>query len=852
MTPTNATGPGPDHPAQDPIRLHKALSAIWNPGRGWQKAAAVNHSVLGIRFMVTAGVFFLIGGLLAMVIRAQLSTPHSAFIGPEIYNQIFTMHGTIMMFLFAIPMLEGLAIYFLPKLLGARDLAFPRLTAFGYWCYFFGGSILIISMILGAAPDSGWFMYTPLSSEPFSPGINPDVWLLGVTFVEISAMSLAIELVVSILKMRAPGMTLDRMPIFAWYILITALMMILGFPPLILASILLEVERAFGLPFFDPERGGSPLLWQHLFWLFGHPEVYIIFLPAAGVLSTLIPVVAQRPLIGYRAIVAAIIAMAFLSFGIWAHHMYATGIPHMALAFFSLGSAAVAVPTAVQIFAWLGTLAHGRPRWNVPMLWVFGFLWVFVLGGLSGVMIAMVPFNLQSHDTYFIVAHLHYVLVGGFVFPLIAGLYYWLPLVTGREAVFRLAVPAFWLTFIGFNMTFALMHLTGLLGMPRRIFTYPGHEGWVWLNLLSSIGGMVLTMGFALIVVDLILQVRFGRRTRRDPWRAGTLDWAMPRPPAPYAFASIPSVETRADRLDPGRIARDLAAGGGYLAHARNGWQESLGLHVTRATPEQVIILPRNTYLPLVTGTAMCGFVLAFLFGAYWLAAVMFFVVSSLFVYSAQSAGQTVDHGPLPIGRGLAVPPHTEAESPPPWYALILTLVATGTILASLIYGTFYNWLVAPGWPPAELAEPDMILLAGIVIALLAASGFARAATNRLRAGASPARAIGIGLLASGAATVATLSVMLTEIPDPRAHAYAATSFMLLGYLALHAYIGLLFTISNAWRWRAGRLSPKRTLDLRLTRIWQDYVLATGILILALFLALPRLSAISEATPSPW
>ena len=396
-------------------------------------------------------------------------------------------------------------------------------------------------------------MYTPLSSNVYTPGINADVWLLGVTFVEISALSLAMEIVVSILKMRAPGMSLDRMPIFGWYILVTAMMMIVAFPPLILGSILLEIERAFGLPFFDPTRGGDALLWQHLFWLFGHPDVYIIFLPMAAVLSTIIPVFANRPLVGYRAIVVAIIALAFLSFGIWVHHMFTVGIPHLALAFFSAGSAIVAVPTAVQIFAWLATLAHGKPRWDLPMLYVFGFFFVFVLGGLTGVMLAMVPFDWQAHDTYFVVAHMHYVVGGALAFPMLAGLYYWLPLLTGRTAVQRLSTVAFWLVFIGFNMTFFMMHLTGLLGMPRRIYTYHGDEGWNWLNLLSSVGGFIMTIGFALVVIDLVVQVRYGRRVRRDPWRATTLEWAMPIPPQPYAFASIAHVGAETDRAAAGR-----------------------------------------------------------------------------------------------------------------------------------------------------------------------------------------------------------------------------------------------------------------------------------------------------------
>lgn len=341
-------------------------------------------------------------------------------------------------------------------------------------------------------------------------------------------------------------------------------------------------------------------MWQHLFWLFGHPEVYIIFLPAAGALSTMIPTFAGRPLIGYRAVVASIIVMAFLSFGIWVHHMFTTGIPHLALAFFSLGSALVAVPTAVQMFAWLATLAHGRPRWSVPMLYIFGFFFVFVCGGLTGVMLAMVPFNWQAHDSYFVVAHFHYVLVGGFVFPMLAGLYYWMPHVTGRLSVHQLSVPAFWMIFVGFNVTFLTMHLTGLLGMPRRVFTYMGHEGWTALNLLSSVGSFILTMGFALIALDILLQRRHGPRFRRDPWQAGTLELATPTPPAPYGFASLPRVTERADRLNPDEVGRQMAAGQGYLGHARNGWQETLGVDATTGEPDQIVILPQPTYLPLI------------------------------------------------------------------------------------------------------------------------------------------------------------------------------------------------------------------------------------------------------------
>jgi len=826
---------------QDPIRLHKALSRIWATGPGLARLSAVNHSIVGMRFMVTAACFFAVGGVLAVLIRAQLATPHSAFMEAGIYNQIFTMHGTIMMFLFAIPLLEGLAIYMLPKLLGARDLAFPRLSAYGYWCYLFGGLILLGALFLGVAPDAGWFMYAPLSSSTYSPGINADIWLLGVTFVEISAMTLAVELVVSILKLRAPGMTLARMPIFAWYILVTALMMVVGFPPLILGSILLEMERAFDLPFFDPNRGGDPLLWAHLFWLFGHPEVYIIFLPAAGALSTLIPVFAQRPLIGYNAVVIAIVALGFLSFLIWAHHMFTVGIPHLSLAFFSFGSALVAVPTAVQIFAWLGTLAHGRPRWDVPMLYVGGFLAIFVLGGLTGVMLAMVPFNWQVHDTHFVVAHLHYVLVGGFIFPMLAALYYWMPQVTGRMPVHRLSVPAFWLLFIGFNLTFLIMHWTGFLGMPRRVYTFFPADGWTWLNLTSSIGGFLLTMGFALVAMDIFLQRRLGPHTPRDPWRAGTLEWAMPTPAAPYGFASLPRVAARADRLDPRAVGRELAAGQGYLGHARNGWQETLGVHRTTGEPDQIIILPRPTFVPLWLGLSTLVAVLGMLFKIYPLALAAAAVTAGLFVWGARDAGLREDHGALPAGHGLDLPPHTEAADPPPLLALAFTLLATGTILASLLFAVGYLWLNAPGWPPEGVVMPGLRLPALIVPALLAGPLGARLAQSRAARGGSPMLGLAVQA-AAGLGALVLLALLIAEaLPDPRAHAQAATRFALLGYAWLHVGIALLFVLSNAQRWRLGYIAPRRLLDLRLTRLWQDYVAGAGLVALAVAVGLPAL-----------
>ncbi|WP_127144981.1 cytochrome c oxidase subunit I [Pelagibacterium montanilacus] len=820
------------------IRLHKELDRIWRSGRGFKRLSAVNHTVIGKRFMLTAMVFFAIGGVLAMTLRAQLATSQAAFVGPEIYNQLFSLHGTVMMFLFAIPMLEGLAIYLLPKMLGARDLAFPRITAFGYWCYLFGGTIIVGSLFFGVAPDSGWFMYTPLSSKPYTPGINADIWLLGVTFVEISAVCAAVEITVSILKFRAPGMSLEKMPLFAWYMLVTALMMVVGFPPLILASILLELERAFDMPFFDPERGGDPLLWQHLFWLFGHPEVYIIFLPAAGVISTLIPVFARRPIIGYRAIIIAIVALAFLSFGLWVHHMFTVGIPHLALAFFSAASAVVAIPTAVQIFAWLATLAHGRPQFAVPMLYVFGFFVVFVMGGLTGVMLAMVPFNWQAHDSYFVVAHLHYVLVGGFVFPLLAGLYYWMPHVTGRETVHRISVPAFWLIFVGFNLTFFLMHLTGLMGMPRRIYTYPGAFGWDWLNLLSSVGGFILTMGFALVATDMILQFRFGKQFRRNLWKAGTLEWAMPTRPASYNFASIPHIEARADDLDVNVLGPELAAGKGYLGFTREGRMETLAVDMTTGRAEHIALLPNSSYLPLVSAILTGCAVLSMLFGFYWVALFFAVLVALGFIWWSQATPIRPDIGLLDAGRGLSLPPHTEVDGPVSWWATVFALVCNGTLFSSLLFGSIYNWLVAPNWPPAQIVELGLsgyFALAGFVLVPVLGRLIVRS-----NIAGSPLVPLG-ALAVVYCAVIALLALAIAAMPDPTSHAHVSTSVVLLGYGALHAVIGLLFIANAVIKVLRGFIVPGAQLELRIGKLWHDYTALTGIIAIIAVLAMPAM-----------
>ncbi len=816
------------NPPRRALGLHRELTRVWANDRGWWgQVTAVNHTTLGLRFMGTALVFFLIGGVLSMLIRAQLATHDGAFLDTELYNQIFTMHGSIMMFLFAIPMLEGLAIYLLPKLLGTRDMAFPRLTALGYWCYLFGGLIMLTALLFGVAPRDGWFMYTPLSSAVHSPGINADVWLLGVTFVEISALAAAVEITVTILRQRAPGMKLTQMPLFAWYILGTSVMMLVGFPPLILASVLLEVERAFGWPFFDVARGGDPLLWQHLFWLFGHPEVYIIFLPAAGVLSTLIPVLCRTQIVGYGAIVASILALVFLSFGLWVHHMFTVGIPHMALAFFSAASLAVAVPTVVQVFAWIGTMWQGRPELKLPMHYILGFFLTFVMGGLTGVMLAVVPFNWQAHDTAFVTAHLHYVLIGGFVFPMLAAAAWWMPQITGRERVRGLGEAAFWVILIGFHGTFFIMHLTGLLGMPRRIDVYTENPEWVWLNLTSSLFGFVMTIGFGLFVLDMALQAFMGQRVRRDPWRAPTLDWAMPLPAPAYTFASLPGprhLEMAAqDAILP------LARGEGLLPGAPRGRREFLVTSVAEARPDHVGILPGNTALPLAVSATIGAFVLLMLAGLYALTLLPLAGVAALVWVWGRGMVRPVAKAPVPVAPGWDLPEQGLRRRTLGWSGSVCLLVANGTLFASLVFGVGFLALVAPGWPGPEVLAAGEAALPGVVLAaLMPALGALAVRWAEARERRAPGSGAAAGMLANVAALVALVWLVAGHMDDPTGHARDALRGVLAGYVALHVVIagGLVaFALDQT---RRGEITAAHAGVLPTWRLWQDYAAVTA------------------------
>lgn len=810
------------------LKLHRKLDAIWSSEPGWRGwFSTVNHTDLGRMFLGTAFFYFAIGGILAMLIRAQLATPHSAFAGEEVYAQLFTMHGTIMMFLFAIPAIEGLAVYMIPKLLGTRDLAYPRLTAYGYWCYVFGGAMLLFSLAAGIAPNGGWFMYPPLTGPIHSPGINTDFWLIGITFVEISAICAAVELTVSILKFRAPGMSLDKMPIFAWYILVTSLMILTGFPPLILGSILLELERAFGLPFFQADLGGDSLLWQHLFWLFGHPEVYIIFLPAAGIISTVLPVMARTTLLGYGWVVAAAVALAFLSFGLWVHHMFTTGIPHMGVAFFSAASTLVAVPTAVQVFAWIGTMWKGRPELHLPMLHILGFFITFVIGGLTGVMVAIVPFDWQVHDTAFVTAHLHYVLFGGFVFPLLAGLYYWLPLFTGRQRFFKLGEIAFALVFIGFHGTFLAMHWVGLLGQRRRIYTYDADAGWTTINFLSSLSSFILAIGLALVLIDILMHIFATVRGKRNPWGAGTLEWAAMSPPPSYNFASLPVVRTRDPFRTDTDLAERIAKGEGYLAKPNGNLRETLTVDVASGKPDYVVRYSANTRLPITLSAVTGLFFLSLLLKTYWFTPVAVIAIAIVAWRWVWSSGSRNDSGLVSVAANTKLALAETVEASPGWWGSTFLLVANATFFGSLIFGYAFLWTIAPGWPPPQWLEPwapELLVGTGSAIAT---SAFIRMAMRQNRNGQSPQS----GCLLAFAATIMTavsLSSLMLRIPDPTGHAYGATLLLISGYGLFHTLLSALMLAFLSARISAGFVSPQRKAAPGIVRLWTDYGAATA------------------------
>jgi cytochrome c oxidase subunit 1 len=524
----------------------KQLEKTWAHAHGvlgW--LMEVDHKVIGLRYIKTAFAFFLFGGIEAALMRIQLARPENHFLSPDTYNQLFTTHGTTMMFLFAVPIMTGMGIYLVPIMVGTREVAFPRLNAYGYFVYLIGGLLLYTAFILNTGPDAGWFAYVPLSGPAYSAGKRVDIWAQMITFTEISGLVGAIVIIATTFKMRAPGMTLSRMPLFVWAQLITSFMIIFARPAVMLASGFLASDRLIDTHIFNPAEGGDAILYQHLFWFFGHPEVYIIFIPALGFISPIIITFSRRAIFGYTAMVLSLVATGFIGFGLWVHHMFATPLPQLSQSFFTAASMMIAIPSGVQIFCWIATLWGSKVHLRMPLMFVLGFFAIFILGGLTGVMLASVPLDLQIHDTFFVVAHLHYVLIGGSVFPLFGALYYWFPKWSGRMLSERLGQLNFWLMFIGFNVVFFPMHQLGLQGMPRRVYTYLPQTGWGSLNLLASIGAFILAAGVLVFLINVFWARSAGAIAGNNPWGADTLEWSTSSPPPVYVWEYLPTVEGR-------------------------------------------------------------------------------------------------------------------------------------------------------------------------------------------------------------------------------------------------------------------------------------------------------------------
>ena len=595
----------------DEIRLHRELERSWAVPRGivgW--LSVVDHRSIGRRYLVTAFVFFVLAGILAALMRLQLAFPENDFIGPDLYNQIFTVHGTAMMFLFAVPVMEAMGIYLVPLMVGARNVAFPRLNTFSYFVFLFGGIMLFTTMLLNTAPDVGWFSYVPLAGPDYAPGKRADFWAQTITFTEVAALAVAVELVATIFKMRAPGMSLNRMPLFVWAMLVTSLMVIFAMPSVVTSSTFLLLDRLVGTHFFNPAEGGDALLFQHLFWFFGHPEVYIIFIPALGMVSAIVTTFTGRPIIGYTAMVLALVATGFVGFGLWVHHMFTTGLPQLGLTYFTSASMIIAIPSGIQIFCWIASIWRGRPRLHTPMLFVIGFVIIFVLGGLSGVTLAAVPFDLQVHDTYYVVAHFHYVLLGGAVFPLLGGVYFWFPKITGRMMSDRLGKVNFWVLFVGFNTTFFPMHFLGIQGMPRRVYTYPAEMGWGMLNLVSTAGALLLIAGGALFLFNAVRSYFAGAIAPADPWRGDSLEWTVSSPPPVYNFLHVPVVEGR-------HASWDRSENPPVVTGLRSDCREVLVTDVMDAEPDNKVEFPEPTIWPFLCAVVTSMFFIASVFTAW-------------------------------------------------------------------------------------------------------------------------------------------------------------------------------------------------------------------------------------------
>ncbi|MEP6778584.1 MAG: cytochrome c oxidase subunit I [Gemmatimonadaceae bacterium] len=774
--------------------LRELLQREWETPPGWRgMLSTVDHKTIGKRYLITAFFFLAIGGLEAGAMRAQLAVADNHLFSPEQYNQLFTVHGVTMIFLYAAPILSGFSNFLWPLLLGSRDMAFPRLNALSYWIYLGAGILLYSSVLMGAMPNAGWFNYPPFSARRYDPGLNIDFYLLGLTLLTISTTVGSANFIVSLLKTRAPGMSINRLPIIVWGTLTASMSNLLALPSLTVACVFLFLDRRFGTHFFDPAGGGHPLLWQHLFWMFGHPWVYVIVLPAMGMVSDILPTFCRRPLVGYIFVACATVITGVLGFGVWLHHMFATGIPPLGLSFFAGSSIIIAIPSAVGVFSWLATIWFGRPRRTTSFLYMAGFVALFTIGGVSGVMTAAVPFDLQLTDTYFVVAHLHYVLVGINVFPVIGAVYYWFPKMTGKLMNERLGKWGFWISFIGTNLVFFPMHLVGMMGMPRRIYTYAAEMGWGPLNLLETVGFIVLTLGILLFFVNVLVSARRGAAAGDNPWDAPTLEWATSSPPPPYNFAVIPTIASRhplwEDRLNES-AARSTFANGLVLSDGR----ETGGTSALDAQPTVVLRMPGDSYVPILLALALTLTFFGLLAGSAWLSAfacagVLASVLSWLWP-DKRSADVSV-----PSRDGALIVEGSGTQSVA-WWGMVCLLVTEGAFFFYLLVSYFYLASSSTNAFPTHGA-PELPLVLCNTLLLLASSATLEWGKRGVRSGNRMRATIGTSITALLGTTFLCLQLVeySRKVSGPTDDAYASLFFTITGFHGLHVLVGVVMLL---------------------------------------------------------
>jgi cytochrome c oxidase subunit I+III len=838
MTSVPLTGT-PDPELELEERAEQRLRRLWQTDSALKRwFATVDHKHIGKRYLVTAFFFLLVGGVEALVMRVQLARADQALLSPEAYDQLFTMHGVTMIFWYASPILSGFANYLIPLMLGARDMALPRLNAFTYWTFLLSGLFLYGGTVVGQWPHGGWFAYPPFTTLPYSPGYGMDFYALALVFLTISTTAGAINFLVTIFRHRAPGMTLSRMPLFMYSTGTTSFAVVFSLPALTVACVFLELERRWGFHFFAPTDNGNPLLWQHLFWFFGHPWVYVIFLPATGMISMLLPVFARRPIVGHSYVALATVLTGLVGFSVWVHHMFATGINHGAMSFFAAASLTISIFSTIQVLAWIATLWRGTPVLTTSLLFALGFIANFVIGGLNGVVTALIPFDWQVHDTYFVVAHLHYVLIGANVFPVFAGFYFWLPKMTGRLLDERLGRVSFALMFVGFNLAFFPMHQLGLAGMPRRVRTYAGFQGWETLNMLATLGAFVLALGILVSMVNFWRSIKGGKVAGANPWNADGLEWSIASPPPPYGSVHLPTVRSRNPLWDEHDEESDpennrlLTAG-----------RFTLSTTAVDAEPLALASMPEDTVTPLLAGLALTGLFTALLLKLLWVAfvaVIMVLAIAAVWLWPAtQTKGERVG-----TNAGEPSPIVTRLDDRRGTHAMWWFIATEAMLFVMLFFAYFY---LGP-WPTEEppklhFALPMLgVLAASSIVLHFGERSFARGAVVAARALLATTILLGLGFLVLQVLEYREHLKSLT----PQANSYGSIFYTLTTTHAIHLCVGLSMLVYVSCLPKLGPTDrPPHRAFANASRYWH-FVDAVWAVIIVLVYLLPRWPGVGQ------